>query len=139
MRPIAASLIASAVLALFATSANGAAVYKVHIPMPPRMLYMKCNMTARKIASRWLTYLKRRQQAHVVAAWPYLESACRQLLDRGISPNMREIEPLVPADILNRVCNCWDVLREVRAHIESSEYATAALCSHRYPQRWVQE
>ncbi|MEN5181072.1 TniQ family protein [Comamonas testosteroni] len=109
------------------------------VQMPPRMLYMKCNKTARRIANRWLTYLKRRQQSHVVAAWPFLESACRQLLDRGISPNMREIEPLVPVDILNRVCNCWDVLREVRAHIESSEYATAALCGHHYPQRWMQE
>ena len=109
------------------------------VQMPSRMLYMKCNTTARKIASRWLTYLKRRQQSHVVAAWPYLESACRQLMDRGMSPNMREIAPLVPADILNRVCNCWDVLREVRAHIESSEYATAALCDHGYPLKWMRE
>ncbi|WP_339518760.1 putative Ig domain-containing protein [Comamonas sp. MYb69] len=34
MRPIAASLIASAVLALFGTSTNAATVYKVHIPIP---------------------------------------------------------------------------------------------------------
>lgn len=109
------------------------------VQIPPRMLYMHCNTTARKIAHRWLAYLKRRKHSHVVAAWPYLESASRQLLDQGISPNMREIEKLVPADTLNRVCNCWDVLREVRAHIESSEYATAALCNHEYPQKFVQE
>lgn len=109
------------------------------VRVPSRMLYMNCNTTARKIAHRWLQYLKRRQQSHVVAAWPYIETASRQLLDAGMSPSMREIEKMVPAQILNRVCNCWDVLRQVREHIESSEHATANLCEHNYPQKFVPE
>lgn len=95
------------------------------VRIPPRMLYMKCNTTTRKIAHRWLLFLKRRQQSHIVAAWPYLEKACRGLMDAGIAPNMREVEQLVPAQILNRVCNFWDVLRQVRDYIESSEHAQA--------------
>lgn len=107
------------------------------VRIPKRTLYLKCNETTRKIAHRWLEYLKRRQQSHVVEAWPYLEKASRQLLDAGIGPNMREIEKLVPAKILNRVYNCWDVLRQIREHIESSEIATSAICESKYPQKLV--
>lgn len=107
------------------------------VRIPKRTLYIKCNETTRKIAHRWLEYLRRRQQSHVVAAWPYIEQASRQLLDQGISPNMREIERLVPTKILNRVSNCWDVLRQVREHIESSEIATSTICDSQYPQKLV--
>lgn len=107
------------------------------VRIPARMLYMHCNLTTRKIAHRWLEFLKRRQEAHIVNAWPYLEKACRLLLDLGISPNMREIERLVPAEILNRICGCWVVLRQVREHIESSEIATSSICNSKYPQKLV--
>lgn len=109
------------------------------VQVPRRMLYLHCNTTARKISRRWFDYLKRRQQASVAAAWPYLESACRQLMDMGISPNQREVEKLVPASRLNKINGCWDVIRTVCEYIRNSELATRQLCGDSYPRRYVSD
>lgn len=91
------------------------------------------------IGQRWLEYLHRRQLSHVVTAWPYLEQACRWLLDNNVAPNMRAIEKLVPHEILSPISNTWDAIREVREHIVSSEHATAAICGNLYPKKLVLE
>lgn len=109
------------------------------VQVPRRMLYLHCNTTARKISRRWFDYLKRRQQEDVAAAWPYLESACRQLMDMGISPNQREVEKLVPASHLNKINGCWDVIRTVCEHIRNSELATSQLCGDSYTRRYVSD
>ncbi len=109
------------------------------VRIPARMLYMYCNTTARKIGQRWLEHLQRRQLSHVVTAWPHLEKACRWLLDNGIAPNMREVEKLVPAEILSPISNTWDAIREVRQYIESSEHATAGICDNAYPRKLVMD
>lgn len=40
-----------------------------------RQLYLRANKTTRQLGERWKTYLRRRQEEHVVNAWPYLEQA----------------------------------------------------------------
>lgn len=107
------------------------------VRIPARILYLYCNTTSRKIGHRWLEHLHRRQLSHVVVAWPYLEQACRWLLDNSIAPNMREVEDLVPAEILKPISNTWDAIKEVRQYIESSEHATADICDNTYPRKLV--
>lgn len=107
------------------------------VGIPSRMLYMQCNTTVRKITQRWLAYLKRRKNAKVVEAWPTLEAACRQLLAQGIAPNLRTIQELVPAQLLNRIHGLWDVLRDVCEHIESSNHATSNLSRKFRPARYL--
>lgn len=101
------------------------------------MLYMYSNATTRKIGQRRLEYLHGRQLSHVVAARPHLEQACHWLLDNGIAPNMREVEKLVPAEILSPISNTWDAIREVRQYIEISEQATAGTCDNTHPRKLV--
>lgn len=72
----------------------------------------------RQIAERWKTYLKRRRDAHLEEVMPHLESAGRTLLSEGKSLNLREITPLVPAEMLCGIQGLFGVLRDVRERIE---------------------
>jgi transcriptional regulator with XRE-family HTH domain len=85
-----------------------------------RQLYLRANKTTRMLGKRWLDYVRRRQEAQVLRAWPYLEAASMELLKQGRAVTRRSISAMVPADILNSVPQLLDVLKEVQAHIELS-------------------
>jgi hypothetical protein len=82
-----------------------------------RQLYLRANRTTRMLGNRWLDYLRRRKEAHVVKAWPLLEAACIDLLQQGRAVTRRGIEARVPAEVLNTVPQLLDVLKDVQAHL----------------------
>ncbi|GGI17632.1 hypothetical protein GCM10008066_09950 [Oxalicibacterium faecigallinarum] len=84
-----------------------------------RQLYLRANRTTRQLGERWKTYLSRRYAATVVRAWPYLESACREIWSEGKTVTRREIVARVPADILSPVAHLLDVLKEVQTHLHN--------------------
>ena len=85
-----------------------------------RQLYLRANCTTRKVGERWKAYLQRRQQEHVVQAWPYLEQACIELAKEGRAVTRRAIYERVPREILNPIENLLDVLKDVQAHLSIS-------------------
>lgn len=92
-----------------------------------RQLYLRVNRVTRILGQRWLAYMRQRQEATVVKAWPYLETACKDLLRQGKSVTRRDILLRVPAQVVNTVPHLHDVLKDVQAHLldVSLEYPAA--------------
>ncbi|RBA25654.1 helix-turn-helix domain-containing protein [Herminiimonas fonticola] len=88
------------------------------LDLEARQLYLRANKTTRQLGERWKTYLKRRQESKVIAAWPYLEVACLDLWAEGKAVTRREIVARVPEEILSPVANLLNVLKEVQAHLQ---------------------
>jgi phage terminase large subunit-like protein len=84
-----------------------------------RQLYLRANRTTRQLGERWKTYIRRRQEAHVVAAWPYLEQACVDILSEGKTVTRREIVARVPASVLSPLSGLLQILKEVQAHLDT--------------------
>lgn len=82
-----------------------------------RQLYLRANMTSRKLGERWKTYLRRRQEAHVVNAWPYLEQSCIDIWAEGKAVTRREISSRVPTHILAPINNLLLILKDVQRHL----------------------
>lgn len=82
-----------------------------------RQLYLRANMTTRKLGERWKTYLRRRQEEHVVKAWPYLEQACIDIWAEGKAVTRREISSRVPTHILAPLNNLLLILKDVQRHL----------------------
>ncbi|CAL62260.1 Hypothetical protein HEAR2123 [Herminiimonas arsenicoxydans] len=89
-----------------------------------RQLYLRANKTTRQVGERWKDYLKRKQEAKVVEAWPYLEKACLDIWAEGKTVTRREIVKRVPEEILSPVPNLLNVLKEVQKHLQQSEPIT---------------
>ncbi len=79
-----------------------------------RQLYLRSNRTTRQLGERWKAYLKRRQEAAVAKAWPYLEQAAMEIWAEGKAVTRREIAARVPAEILSPVEHLLDVLKQVQ-------------------------
>jgi DNA-binding XRE family transcriptional regulator len=94
------------------------------LDMEARQLYLRANKTTRQLGERWKDYLKRKQEAKVVAAWPYLEHACLEIWGEGKTVTRREILKRVPEEILSPVPNLLNVLKEVQEHLQQSEPVT---------------
>lgn len=82
-----------------------------------RQLYLRANKTTRQLGERWKNYLKRKQEAKVVEAWPYLEQACLDIWADGKSVTRREIVKRVPDEILSPLPNLLNVLKDVQQHL----------------------
>lgn len=82
-----------------------------------RQLYLRTNKTTRQVGERWKEYVRRRQQASVVKAWPYLEAACIEIMAEGKAVTRREISARVPEHILSPVSNLLTVLKNVQNHL----------------------
>jgi len=74
-------------------------------------------MTTRQLGERWKAYLHRRQEEHVVNAWPYLEQACIEIWTEGKAITRREVAARVPAPILAPITNLLQVLKDVQGHL----------------------
>lgn len=89
-----------------------------------RQLYLRANKTTRQVGERWKDYLKRKQEAKVVAAWPYLEKTCLDIWAEGKTVTRREIVKRVPEEVLSPVPNLLNVLKEVQKHLQQAEPIT---------------
>lgn len=85
-----------------------------------RQLYLRTNRVTRQLGERWKDYVRRRQQASVAKAWPYLEAVCLEIWAEGKAVTRREIAARVPAEILSPVTNLLNVLKDVQAHLKNS-------------------
>ncbi len=85
-----------------------------------RQLYLRANKTTRQLADRCKKYRRKRYEAHVVKAWPYLERTVHELLAEGKAVTRREIMARVPNEILAPIANLSGVLNDVKAHIAAS-------------------
>ncbi|RJG06289.1 helix-turn-helix domain-containing protein [Noviherbaspirillum cavernae] len=85
-----------------------------------RQLYLRANRVTRQLGERWKDYVRRRQQASVANASPYLEAACLEIWAEGKAVTRREIAARVPAEILSPVANLLNVLKDVHAYLRSS-------------------
>jgi hypothetical protein len=83
-------------------------------------LYLRANRTTRQLGERWKTYLERRHEDTVVKAWPYLETACRDIWAEGKAVPRREVRARAPAEILSPVAHLLDVLKEMQAHLQNA-------------------
>jgi hypothetical protein len=81
--------------------------------------YLRANRTTRQLGERWKSYFERRHDETVVKAWPYLETACRDIWAEGKTVTRREIMVRVPVEILSPVAHLLDVLKEVQAHLQN--------------------
>lgn len=82
-----------------------------------RLLYLRVNMPTRQLGERWKDYLRRRQDEHVVNAWPYLEQACIDIWAEGKAVTLREVIARVPAQILAPLSNLLQNLKDVQSHL----------------------
>lgn len=82
-----------------------------------RQLYLRANTTTRKLGERWKAYLRRRQEEHVVEAWPHLEKACIDIWAEGKSVTRREICARVPPPLLAPLNNLLGILKDVQSHL----------------------
>lgn len=94
------------------------------LDMEARQLYLRSNKRTRQIGERWKNYLKRKQEAKVVKAWPYLEHACIEIWREGKAVTRREIVKRVPEEIISPLPNLLNVLKEVQEHLKQSEPIT---------------
>jgi hypothetical protein len=82
-----------------------------------RQLYLNANTVTRKLGERWVTYLRRRREASVEGAMPYLDAACRELIAEGRAVTKRAVVAKVPAEVLRVVPHLFDVLKDVQAQL----------------------
>ena len=85
-----------------------------------RQLYLRANQTTRMVGERWKDYLARRQLEHIANALPHLEAECTTILQEGKTITKRAIQARVPAEVLSRVPQLLNVLKEVQARISHS-------------------
>ncbi|QSI78552.1 TniQ family protein [Niveibacterium microcysteis] len=82
-----------------------------------RHLYLRANREARVLGERWKAHLRMNAEARQAHARPYVEAACRAVLDEGRAISLRELETRVPKPILASVDSLFDMVDEVRATI----------------------
>ncbi len=91
-----------------------------------RLLYLRANMLTRQLGERWKDYLHRRQDEHVVNAWPHLEQACIDIWAEGKSVTLREVIARVPAPILAPLSNLLLNLKDVQSHLMRPDFESEA-------------
>lgn len=91
-----------------------------------RLLYLRVNMVTRQLGERWKEYLRRRQDEHVVNAWPHLEQACIDIWAEGKAVTLREVIARVPAPILAPLSNLLLNLKDVQSHLMRPDFESEA-------------
>lgn len=91
-----------------------------------RLLYLRANTLTRQLGKRWKEYLRRRQDEHVVNAWPYLEQACIDIWEEGKAVTLREVITRVPAPILAPLSNLLLNLKDVQSHLMRPDFESEA-------------
>jgi hypothetical protein len=84
---------------------------KVH----PRELYRLENQKARAIAAKWREDQRDRSEQHRLQAVRAIEVAVEEILSRGKAPNLREVQQLVPREVLGGVRGVISMIQKATA------------------------
>ncbi|MEN8506302.1 MULTISPECIES: helix-turn-helix domain-containing protein [Paraburkholderia] len=92
--------------------------------MHPRELYRVENEKARAIGAKWREDQRDRSEEHQLEAARAIEAAVEVLLSRGRAANLREVQRLVPREVLGGVRGLFAMIKEAAGKIEDSKSAT---------------
>jgi DNA-binding phage protein len=93
---------------------------KIH----PRLLYRIVNEKARIIGAKWREDQRDRSEQHRLDAARAIEVAVENIVSRGKAPNLREVQRLVPQDVLGSVRGLIAMIQEATLKVEGSQFAT---------------
>ncbi|WP_027491034.1 TniQ family protein [Methyloversatilis discipulorum] len=85
-----------------------------------RHLYLQANKEARILGERWKRYVRSRGEEVQARARPYIEAACRALIEEGRAITLRELEARVPHDILSSVEHLFDMLQNIKQELDAN-------------------
>lgn len=85
-----------------------------------RHLYLQANKEARILGERWKRYVRSRGAEVRARARPYIEAACRALIQEGRAITLRELEARVPHDILSSVEHLFDMLQNIKQELDAT-------------------
>ncbi|CAL8477061.1 TniQ family protein [Caballeronia sp. S22] len=89
-----------------------------------RQLYRVENEKSRVIAAKWTAHQRHCSEQHRLEAVRAIEAAVEDILSRGKAPNLREVQQLVPREVLGGVRGVFAMIQEASAKIEASRSAT---------------
>jgi len=89
-----------------------------------RQLYRIDNAKAGVIAAKWTAQQRGRSEVHRLEAGRAIEAAVEDILATGRAPNLREVQQLVPREVLGGVRGVFAMIQEGTRKIEESKSAT---------------
>ncbi|REG51060.1 TniQ protein [Paraburkholderia sp. BL6669N2] len=92
--------------------------------MHPRELYRVENEKARTIGAKWRKDQRDRSEQHRLEAVRAIEAAVKDILSRGRAANLREVQQLVPREVLGSVRGVVAMIQEAARKIEGSKDET---------------
>ena len=85
-----------------------------------RQLYRRDNEKAHIIGAKWQEEQRHRSEQHRLEAVRAIEAAVEDILSRGKAPNLREVQQLVPREVLGGVRGVFAMIQEATQKIEGS-------------------
>ncbi|WP_081063714.1 TniQ family protein [Burkholderia multivorans] len=92
---------------------------KIH----PRQVYILENAKARAIGASWVERQRHRSEQHRLEATRAIEAAVENILSSGKAPNLREVQQLVPQEVLGGVRGVIAMIQEATLKIERLQSA----------------
>jgi hypothetical protein len=89
-----------------------------------RQLYRLNNAKARVLGAKWLEDQRDRSEQHRLAAFRAIQAAVEDILSRGKAPNLREVQQLVPREVLGGVRGVVTMIQEAARKVADSRPAT---------------
>jgi len=94
------------------------------LKLHPRQLYRLENEKARVIGAKWREDQRDRSEQHRLAAFRVIQAAVEDILSRGKAPNLREVQQLVPREVLGGVRGVVTMIQEAARKVADSRPAT---------------
>jgi hypothetical protein len=94
------------------------------LKLHPRQLYRLENEKARVIGAKWREDQRDRSEQHRLAAFRAIQAAVEDILSRGKAPNLREVQQLVPREVLGGVRGVVTMIQEAARKVADSPPAT---------------
>jgi hypothetical protein len=85
-----------------------------------RRLYSRDNEKAHIIGAKWREEQRHRSEQHRLEAVGAIAAAVEDILSRGKAPNLREVQQLVPREVLGGVRGVFAMIQEATQKIEGS-------------------
>jgi len=85
-----------------------------------RRLYNRDNEKAHIIGAKWREEQRHRSEQHRLEAVGAIAAAVEDILSRGKAPNLREVQQLVPREVLGGVRGVFAMIQEATQKIEGS-------------------
>jgi hypothetical protein len=85
------------------------------LKLHPRELYRLENEKARFIGAKWAELQRARREQHRLEAVRAIEAAVENILSKGKTPNLREVQQLVPREILGGLRGVITMIQEASA------------------------